>query len=65
MRHELKHRLNLFAGHVELLHHFLDAQIFQILEDRGYRHAGIAKNPSAAYFAGSAFNCGALAPIEN
>jgi len=62
---EVQDRVDLFAGDGELLHHFFHGQArFQILEDSGYRHAGVLKHPGAAYFAGDALHRWALGPVE-
>src|SRR3974377_1048902 len=64
LRHKIKHGLDLLASHVELLHHFLDAQIFEILDHGRNRQAGPAEDPCAADLAGDAFNGGTLGPVE-
>ena len=54
---------DLLPCYVELLHHFLDAQVFKILDDGGDRKTGIAKDPRAAYLPRNALHGGTLRPI--
>ena len=62
--YEFEDRFDLFPGHVELFDHFVDAEVFEVLEDGGDGHAGAAEDPCAAAPVGHAFDGGALGPIE-
>jgi len=55
---------DLFPRHVKLFHHFLHAQILQILDDRRNGQAGTPKHPCAGDLAWDAFNGWALGPIK-
>jgi hypothetical protein len=54
LSHELNDGGNLLARHVELFHHFFDAQIFRVFNDRRDGQPRIAKHPRAADLAGDA-----------
>jgi hypothetical protein len=58
--HKLKHRFNLFAGHVEFFHHFLNAEVLEIFEDCGNGQPGVFKHLRTAYFTRNAFHCRTL-----
>src|SRR6516162_6576497 len=63
--HEIKYRRDLLARHVELLHHFLDGQIFEVLDNGRNGQAGFAKYPCTAHFSRNAFHGRALGPVES
>jgi len=54
---EFKHCFDLLTRNGKLLHKFLEGHpVFQILKHGCNRHASSFENPSAAYFAGDAFD---------
>ena len=61
---ELKDSGYLFARHVELLDDLVDAEILEVLDDRGHGQAGALEHPGAAHLAGDALDRGTLGPIE-
>src|SRR5437763_16696308 len=62
---ELKNRVDLLPRQVELLNDLVDAGTgFQVVEDGGHRHSGIAKHPCATQSIGHTFNGGTSRPIE-
>ena len=63
-RHKVEHRSNLLPRHVELFHHFFDAQIFKVLDHCGNRQPRVPKHSCTADPAGDAFHGGALRPVE-
>jgi len=54
----------LFARHVELLDDLVDAEILEVLDDRGHGQTGALEHPRAADLAGDALHSGALGSIE-
>src|ERR1035438_10658722 len=54
LSHKTKDGTDLLARHVELLHHFIDAQVFEVLNDRGDGQPGIPEHPGPADLAGNA-----------
>lgn len=58
--HKLKHRFNLLAGHVLLVHDLVHAQILEVLYHGCNRQAGILKDPSTTHLSRYAFNCRTL-----
>src|SRR5438552_188816 len=64
LSHELEDSGYLFARHVELLDDLVDAEILEVLDDRGDGQTGTLEHPRAADLAGDALHSGALGPIE-
>src|SRR5271165_3151230 len=63
---KFKHRVDLFPRDVELLDDFFYCGSgFEVFEDGGHRHPGIAKHPRAAQPPWHTFNGGTLGPVEN
>jgi hypothetical protein len=60
LRDELKNRLDLFAGHAELIDKFIDVHVLEILKYSRNGHPRSSKDPCSASFAGDAFNSRAL-----
>jgi hypothetical protein len=48
LSYKLEYGFDLLAGHVELVHDFLNAHVFEVLEDGGDWHTCILKYPRAA-----------------
>ncbi len=62
---EFKNRVDLLPRQVELLNDLVDAGTgFQVVEDGGHGHSGIAKHPCATQSTRHTFNCGTSRPIE-
>src|SRR6059036_803909 len=55
---------SLFARHIELLDDLVDAQILEILDDRGHGQASTLEHPGAADLARDALDSRTLGPIE-
>jgi hypothetical protein len=53
---EVEHCSDLLAGDIELFHHFVDAEIFQVLDDGGDWRTGVAEDPSTTDLARDAFD---------
>jgi hypothetical protein len=68
LSHELEHGRHLLARYVELLDDLIDAEILEVLDDRGHRQAGTLEYPGAAHLARDALDGGTLGlvkPISN
>ncbi len=63
--HKIEYPFDLLPRHVELLHHFFDAQILKVLDHGRNGQSRITKHPGAAYSPRHAFDGGALGPIES
>src|SRR6476646_11686536 len=63
---KLKHRVDLFPRYVELFNDVFDAcSRFEVFENGGHGHPGVAKDPCAAQPARYAFHGGTFGPIES
>jgi hypothetical protein len=64
LSHELEHGHHLLARHVELLDDLVDAEILEVLDDRGHRQARAFKHPDTAHLARDAFDGWTLGPVK-
>jgi len=55
-RQEVQNSFDMLALHGGiLLDELIQGEVLQVLENRGYRHAGATKHPGSADFSGNAF----------
>ena len=64
LSHELEHGRHLLARHVELLDDLVDAEILEVLDDRGDGQTRALEHPGAAHLAGDALDGRALGPVK-
>ena len=64
LSHEFKHGRDLLARNVKLLHDLLDAEILEVLDNRGHGQTSALEYPGAAHLAGNALNGRALGPVN-
>src|SRR5262249_45496482 len=64
LSHELEDSSYLFARHIELLDDLVDAQILEVLDNRGYGQTSTLEHPRAAHLAWDAFDGRALGPVK-
>jgi hypothetical protein len=63
LSYELEDSGYLLARHVELLDDLVNAEVLEVLNDRGHGQAGAFEHPRATDLAGDALHSGALGPI--
>src|SRR4051812_35187970 len=64
LRHEVEHCGDLLARDVELLDNLVDADILEVLDDRGHRQARAFEHPGTAHLAWDAFDGWTLRPVK-
>ena len=64
LSHEFEDGLHLFSGHVELLDDLVDAEVREILDDRGDGQAGAPEHPRATDPIGDALDRRTLGPVK-
>ena len=63
LRHEVEHCSDLLARHVELLDNLVDAEILEVLDDRGHGQARALEHPGAAHLTRDALDGWTLGPV--
>src|SRR4030088_2081408 len=64
LRHEVEHCRDLLARHVELLDDLVDAEILEVLDDRGHGQARALEHPGAAHLTRNALDGWTLGPVK-